>query len=116
MLLPAFPSLAPETFGRVSVEAQDSEVPVLASRVGGVAETLDADVSGELLLPGDVAAWRDAILRLCDAQRRQRMGQAGRQFVQRHFAGEAIAAQFVQLLQAPRRAPQRMTQTQTGAH
>ncbi|MBD7921059.1 glycosyltransferase family 4 protein [Xanthomonas bonasiae] len=116
MSMLAFPSLAPETFGRVSVEAQASEVPVLASRVGGVAETLDADVSGELLPPGDVNAWRDAILRMCDAQRRQRMGQAGRQFVQRHFAGAVIAAQFVQVLQAPRRAPQRLTQAQPGAH
>ncbi|WIH07983.1 glycosyltransferase family 4 protein [Xanthomonas translucens pv. graminis] len=115
MSMLAFPSLAPETFGRISVEAQASEVPVLASRVGGVAETLDADVSGELLPPGDVRAWCDAILRLCDAQRRQQMGQAGRQFVQRHFAGAVIAAQFVQLLEAPRRAPQRLTQTQSGA-
>ncbi|MFC6841929.1 glycosyltransferase family 4 protein [Xanthomonas theicola] len=115
MSMLAFPSLAPETFGRVSVEAQASEVPVLASRIGGAVETLDADVSGELLPPGDVAAWRDAILRMCDAPRRQRMGQAGRQFVQRHFAGAVIAAQFVQLLQA-RCAPQRPTPAQPGAH
>jgi len=91
-------------------------VPVLASHVGGAAETLDADVSGELLPPGDVGAWRDAIVRLCDAQRRARMGQAGRQFVQRHFAGAVIATQFVQLLQTPRCAPRRLSQAQPGAY
>ncbi|MDL5366763.1 glycosyltransferase family 4 protein [Xanthomonas sp. NCPPB 2654] len=116
MSMLAFPSLAPETFGRVSVEAQASEVPVLASRIGGAVETLEAGVSGELLPPGDVGAWRDAIVRMCDAPRRQRMGQAGRQFVQRHFAGAVIAAQFVQALQAPRRAPQRLAQAQPEPH
>ncbi|MCW0380485.1 D-inositol-3-phosphate glycosyltransferase [Xanthomonas sacchari] len=106
MSMLAFPSLAPETFGRVSVEAQASGVPVLASHVGGTAETLDPGVSGELLTPGDVDGWRDAILHLCDSERRQRMGQAGRDFVQRHFGGAVIAAQFVHLLQQPRCAPQ----------
>ncbi|WP_045770402.1 glycosyltransferase family 4 protein [Xanthomonas albilineans] len=115
MSMLAFPSLAPETFGRVSVEAQASEVPVLASDVGGVAETLDADISGELLPPGDVDAWRDAIVRLCDASRRQRMGQAGRAFVQQHFGGAVIATQFVQLLEQPRCAPPPPAQTRQSA-
>ena len=70
MSMLAFPSIAPETFGRVSVEAQAAGVPVLASNIGGIPETLDPGVTGLLLPPGDVGAWRDAILQMCDPSRR----------------------------------------------
>lgn len=98
----AFPSIGPETFGRVSVEAQAAGVPVLASRVGGVPETLLPDVTGLLLPPGDVSAWRAAILRLCDPVLRLRMGDAGREFVQRHFGMPVIAEAFAHSLSEAR--------------
>ncbi len=94
----AFPSIATETFGRVSVEAQAAGVPVLASDVGGVPETLHAGVTGMLLPPGDVEAWRDAIVRMCNRPLRTTMGAAAREFVQAHFSTIVIAAEFVRLL------------------
>ena len=94
----AFPSIAPETFGRVSIEAQASGVPVLGSAVGGVPETLAAGASGLLLPPGEVAPWRDAILALCDPVRREPMGAAAREFVQQHFSTGVIAGEFVRML------------------
>lgn len=65
-LYPAFdllavPSQWREPFGRVSVEAQACGVPVLASRVGGLPETLVEGESGALLPAGDVAAWAHAL-------------------------------------------------------
>ncbi len=48
----AMPSLSPETFGRVSAEAQASGVPVLVSDVGGAAETLQDGTTGMLLPAG----------------------------------------------------------------
>jgi glycosyltransferase involved in cell wall biosynthesis len=94
----AFPSIATETFGRASVEAQAAGVPVLGSDIGGIPETLEAGVSGLLLPPGDVVAWRDAILKLCDPALLASMGAAAHDYVQQHFSMQVIAAQFLQIL------------------
>ncbi|TPG04282.1 glycosyltransferase family 1 protein [Rhodanobacter glycinis] len=98
MSMLAFPSIATETFGRVSVEAQAAGVPVLCSDIGGIPETLEAGVTGLLLPPGNVAAWRDAILKLCDPSLRMSMGAAAREYVQKHFSTLVIASQFLQIL------------------
>jgi glycosyltransferase involved in cell wall biosynthesis len=94
----AFPSIATETFGRVSVEAQAAGAPVLGSNIGGIPETLSANVTGLLLPPGNAAAWRNAILRMCDADVREPMGIAARDFVDRHFSTRVIADEFVRIL------------------
>ena len=94
----AFPSIATETFGRVSVEAQAAGAPVLGSNIGGIPETLSANVTGLLLPPGNVTAWRNAILRVCDAEVREPMGVAARDFVDRHFSTRVIADEFVRIL------------------
>ncbi|WP_449429613.1 glycosyltransferase family 4 protein [Rhodanobacter umsongensis] len=94
----AFPSIAAETFGRVSIEAQAAGVPVLASDIGGIPETLDPGVTGLLLPPGDVAAWREAILKLCDPSLRMSMGAAAHDYVQRHFSTRVIADEFERIL------------------
>jgi glycosyltransferase involved in cell wall biosynthesis len=93
----AFPSISVETFGRVSVEAQACGVPVLGSDVGGIGETLSPS-TGVLLPPGDVEAWRDAIVKMCDPAIRLPKAAAARDFVQDHFSTAVIADQFVQLL------------------
>lgn len=98
MSMLAFPSIAPETFGRVSVEAQAAGIPVLASNVGGVPETLQAGVTGVLLPPADLQAWRAAIVDMCDASRRLPMGVAAEAFVRERFSTGVIAARFVHLL------------------
>jgi len=94
----AFPSIATETFGRVSVEAQAAGVPVLGSDIGGVPETLEAGVTGLLLPPGDVVAWHDAILKLCDPALLASMGASAHDYVQQHFSTQVIASQFLQIL------------------
>jgi len=100
----AFPSKLPETFGRVAVEAQACAVPVLGSNIGGVPETLQAGVTGFLLPPIDVNAWREAILKMADNDRRQTMGAAAREFVARHFSTAIIAHEFADILTADQRA------------
>lgn len=94
----AFPSIATETFGRVSVEAQAAGVPVLGSDIGGIPETLQAGVTGLLLPPGDVTAWREAILKLCDPSLRMSMGAAAHAYVQQHFSTCVIADEFQRIL------------------
>ncbi len=99
MDLLALPSIGPETFGRASIEAQAAGVPVLASRNGGIPETLADGETGLLLPAGDAPAWAEAIVRLAqDGPARARMGAAGRDFVQAHFCQRRIAADFERLL------------------
>jgi glycosyltransferase involved in cell wall biosynthesis len=100
----AFPSKLPETFGRVAVEAQACGVPVLGSNIGGVPETLHAGVTGFLLPPIDVDAWREAILKMTDNDRRQTMGAAAREFVTQHFSTTVIAEEFTSDLTSDLRA------------
>ncbi|MFC4528184.1 glycosyltransferase family 4 protein [Dyella halodurans] len=97
----AFPSVEPETFGRVAIEAQACAAPVLGSNIGGIPETLQDKVTGFLIEPGNVAAWRDAIISLCDPARRDAMGQAARAFAIEHFGNAAVARDFEALLNRP---------------
>jgi len=46
-------SIEPEAFGRVSVEAQSMEIPVIASDIGGSKETIVKDKTGFLFKSGD---------------------------------------------------------------
>ena len=55
-------SYEPETFGRVSVEAQSMGVPVIASDIGGSTETIIDDKTGFLFKSGDSKALANAII------------------------------------------------------
>jgi glycosyltransferase involved in cell wall biosynthesis len=55
------PSLTPEGFGRVPVEAVAMGVPVIASAIGGFTETIVHGQTGWLVPPGDARKLADAI-------------------------------------------------------
>ena len=55
-----------ETFGLVVLEAMVSGRPVIASRIGGLADIVVDGATGMLVPPGDVGALRDAIQYLLD--------------------------------------------------
>ena len=97
----AFPPIRRESFGRVSAEGQACGLPVVASAVGGIPETLRDGVSGLLVPPGDVPAWTRALLTLVnDAELRARMGAAGRAQACERFASTRIAEEFGRMLEA----------------
>ena len=60
------PAIWYEPAPRAIIEAYASGVPVLASRIGGLEELVEDGVSGLLVEPRDVAAWRHAMERLLD--------------------------------------------------
>ena len=96
----AMPSVESDTFGRVSIEAQASSVPVLCSDIGGIPETLVSGETGLLLPPGDIPLWRDAIIELAtDEKIRLQMGVQGRIWVTQHFSAAVISQMFAGLLQ-----------------
>jgi glycosyltransferase involved in cell wall biosynthesis len=55
-------SSEPEAFGRVSVEAQSMGIPIVASDIGGSAETIVKDKTGFLFKSGDSNALANAII------------------------------------------------------
>jgi glycosyltransferase involved in cell wall biosynthesis len=71
-----FPSLWPEPFGRIAVEAMASSKPVIASDIGGITETLGDN--GILIEPGNVDQMKKAIIKLINDEKiRQKMGRQG---------------------------------------
>ncbi|MEY2341917.1 glycosyltransferase family 4 protein [Acidithiobacillus sp. IBUN Pt1247-S3] len=94
----ALPSIEPDTFGRVCLEAQACGTPVLGAAMGGIPESFAPGQTGLLLPPGDGDAWRDGVLRLAsDAALREGLGAAGPSFAA-GFAAEQIAQHFLATL------------------
>jgi glycosyltransferase involved in cell wall biosynthesis len=77
-----------EPFGTVLSEAMAVGTPVVATRVGGLAEVVDDGVTGLLVEPGDPDALAAAVLEVLD--RREAMGAAARQAARR-FGADAYA-------------------------
>jgi glycosyltransferase involved in cell wall biosynthesis len=63
----AVPSLWYETLSFIAHEAFVAGLPVVASRLGVLADVVHDGVDGLLVAPGDVAAWQAAMQRLVDA-------------------------------------------------
>lgn len=89
-----FPSTDPEAFGRGAVEAQAMGAPVIASSLGGLAETVVHGQTGLLVAPGDsgqLAAAIQRVLNLTPEQRRI-IGDRGSARVRAHYSSEALKA------------------------
>jgi L-malate glycosyltransferase len=82
------------------LEYMASGLPVVATRVGGVPEIIEDEVSGLLVAPGDPEALARAILRvLSDDSLRARLAEAGRERVRREFDSERVVDAVSQLYQ-----------------
>lgn len=82
-----------EGMGRVLVMAMALGKPIVASRVGGVAELLGEGEAGILVPPGDPAALAEAISTLLrDSQRARTLGDAGRRRAPRYSAEAMLEA------------------------
>jgi glycosyltransferase involved in cell wall biosynthesis len=83
------PSVWPEPFGLVGIEALAAGRPVVASGTGGVMDWLQDGVGGLSVPPGDPMRLADALNEmLSDTGRQDVMGQAGRRFVQERFTAD----------------------------
>lgn len=93
------PSLWPEPFGTVAVEAMATGTPVIASDVGGLADIVEDGVTGFLVPPGDVGTLASRLQRLVeDPELRLRMGVAATHRARR-YAASSVVPQWEQLYQ-----------------
>jgi glycosyltransferase involved in cell wall biosynthesis len=84
------PSLA-EGLGVAALEAMAMAKPVVASRVGGLAEVVEDGGAGFLVKPGDSQELAEAVLRLLkDSRLRETMGRAARQRAENLFSREQM--------------------------
>jgi L-malate glycosyltransferase len=89
-----FPSES-ESFGLAPLEAMACEVPVVATRVGGIPEVVRHDVNGFLAEVGDIETMaRYAISLGMDKELRKQMGKAGRATAEASFQPEIIVPQY----------------------
>lgn len=81
------PSLRPEPFGRVVVEAQAMCRPVIVTSHGAALETVQHGMTGLSVPPGDTEALADALSAVLHAppEGRLAMGQAARAMVLEHY-------------------------------
>lgn len=78
-----------ESFPRVPLEAMAMKVPVIATTVGGLPESIDNGKTGILFPPKDVESLSNAIRYLIEnPEIRKRMGEAGRKRVEERFSIE----------------------------
>lgn len=87
-----------ESFGVAAAEAQAMEIPVVASRVGGVPEVVVDGKTGFLVEPKDIDGFVRAISRLIeDPALREEMGKEGRKHVLEHFEWGRCAAKMAKV-------------------
>jgi N-acetyl-alpha-D-glucosaminyl L-malate synthase BshA len=86
---------AQESFGLAALEAMACEVPVVASRVGGLPEVIEHGVSGLLHEADDVDGMAAGVTRLLvDADLRRRIGTAARRRACEHFDAPGVIASY----------------------
>ncbi len=86
---------AQESFGLAALEAMACEVPVVASRVGGLPEVVEPGVSGFLHPPEDIDAMASsAINLLTDASLHKRIATAARERVSDRFCSDRVVPMY----------------------
>ena len=84
------PSLWAETFGIVAAEAMSHGIPVVASRIGALQETVRDGETGLLAEPHDVEDFAEKIARIWnDPDLARRLGHNARRLVESQFSRQA---------------------------
>ena len=88
------PSLEPEGFGRISIEAQAMGRPLITTDHGGGRETVLRDETGWLVAPGDVAGLTKALNEALslDGGQRAKLATRAMSHIGAHFTNERMSA------------------------
>jgi L-malate glycosyltransferase len=95
-----------ESFGLAALEAMSCEVPVVASRVGGLPELVEDGVSGFLHAPEDLDGMaRSAVRLLTDGELHRRAAAAARRAAQEKYCDSKIVpvyeAYYSEIVEGP---------------
>ena len=83
-----------------AIEAMASGLPVVASEVGGLTESVVHGETGFLVPQGDIGGYCSRIKELAnDPELRARFGRAGKQRVEDRYSAEALANQFCEAIE-----------------
>ncbi|HEX8474569.1 MAG TPA: N-acetyl-alpha-D-glucosaminyl L-malate synthase BshA [Pyrinomonadaceae bacterium] len=85
-----------ESFGLAALEAMACEVPVIASRVGGIPEVVNDGTTGCLSDVGDIEKMSDDAAELLSHEDRRRdMGRRAREFAISHYSTDLVIPQYI---------------------
>jgi N-acetyl-alpha-D-glucosaminyl L-malate synthase BshA len=85
-----------ESFGLAALEAQACEVPVIATRIGGIPEVITEGETGYLSDVGDVEKMSEDTLRLLkDEELRRGFGEKGREQAIARYGSDKIIPQYI---------------------
>ncbi|NBX52357.1 MAG: glycosyltransferase [Proteobacteria bacterium] len=95
------PSVRPEAFGRISIEAQASCKIIIATKIGGALETIIDKETGYLVEPNDVNALADIIDFVLQMPKEQaeKMGLAGRKNIEKNFSNDLMCQKTLEVYQ-----------------
>lgn len=85
-----------ESFGLAALEAQACEVPVIATRIGGIPEVVSEGETGYLSDIGDVEKMSEDTVRLLkDENLRRAFGEKGRELAIQRYSSDKIIPQYI---------------------
>jgi glycosyltransferase involved in cell wall biosynthesis len=95
------PSIRPEAFGRVAIEAQASAKPIIATNIGGSLETIIDNQTGFLVEPNNVSQLASIIDKLLEMPKEEidKIGNAGRIHIQKNFSNQLMSDKTWQFYQ-----------------
>lgn len=103
----ALPSIFPEPFAKVGIEALSHGLPVVAFQVGGIADWLHNEVNGYLVPPGDTDGLAERLAWLLkNPGLAAQLGAQGRDQVIRDFSPAAHYERLMEIFSTAARQPQ----------
>lgn len=93
------PSVRPEAFGRIAIEAQASSKIIIATKIGGALETIIDNETGYLVEPFDTQALAKAIDLVLEMPKEQadKMGRAGRKNIEENFSNDLMCEKTLEI-------------------
>ena len=95
------PSVRPEAFGRISIEAQASGKIIIATKIGGALDTVIDDKTGFLIEPNNVEKFAEIMDKILDMPKFEtdKIGYAGRKNIVENFSNEKMCLNTINLYQ-----------------
>ncbi len=93
------PSVRPEAFGRIAIEAQASSKIIVATKIGGALETVIEEQTGFLVEPFDTQNLADVIdkILIMPKEEIEKIGLAGRKNVEDNFSNDLMCQKTIEV-------------------